>query len=77
MSVTRRLKEMKLTEGKALALVFLGIAIAFVGAYAVLTSLGAGNGAIVLMALVLMIAGTQVLEAIVHHYSAERRKQQR
>jgi UDP-N-acetylmuramyl pentapeptide phosphotransferase/UDP-N-acetylglucosamine-1-phosphate transferase len=65
---------MKMTEGKALAFVFMGITIAFLGGAAVLASIDAANEAYALLALVVGVIALQAVEAIIHRYSARRRK---
>jgi NADPH:quinone reductase-like Zn-dependent oxidoreductase len=68
---------MKMSERWALALVFVGAAIATIAGYTALASINADGAAYGLMIVIITGGSGQVATAVIHHYSAERRKQQR
>lgn len=65
---------MKMSEGRAFALVFVGMAIAIIAGYAALASVNADGAAYGLMLVVVTGGAGQVANAIITHYSEERRK---
>jgi hypothetical protein len=65
---------MKMTEGRAIALVFFVGLCAITAGCVVLTSVGAGGGAVALMTLVVGAVVIQFLDAVVQRYVKERRK---
>ena len=68
---------MEISEGKALALVYAGLAIFFLAACAVLKVLEAEDTVVAFMSLVVLAGGVQILESVVHHYAPARRKRGR
>lgn len=68
---------MRISEGKALALVFVGYGVSFLGSCAALNAIGAADNVIAFMALVFLVVGTQVLGAVLHHYAPMRRKREK
>ena len=63
-----------MSEGRAFALVFVGMFIATLAGYAALDSINANGAAYGLMLVVVGGAAGQVANAIITHYSDERRK---
>ncbi|HEU4707265.1 MAG TPA: hypothetical protein VFS64_08765 [Solirubrobacterales bacterium] len=68
---------MKISEGKALAIVYAGVIIVFLVACAVLKVIGAKDTVVAFTALVVLAVGVQVLESVLHHYAPARRKRGR
>lgn len=68
---------MKMTEGRAIVLVFVAGIVAIFASCSVLISLGAEGGALFLMAMAICVVVIQAFDAIMQHYSKERRKRER
>lgn len=65
---------MKMTEGRALALIFLGVAVLGISGCVLLAVLDANGAAYSLLIVVVGGGAAQFSTAVIEHYAAERRK---
>ena len=65
---------MKMTEGKAFALIFVGVVVLGISGCALLAALDANGAAYSLLIVFVGGGAAQFSTAVIEHYSAERRK---